>query len=194
MKGTIGVLAMFWAMSAWGVEAVVEVEALGGRKQLSEKAFSGLSEQNEAGMRLSVARRPDATFGLVVDYLEARAERSGDGFRVGAITREYGIGVRGKIDGDRVDAVASCGVAFLQTELAAAYALRTWRIKEEGVGAWYSLGVRVPMTSRLTAGVDFRHTIGTVSGKSHAHSTTANAFHVGATISMRFGRTARVAR
>lgn len=209
MKGTIGAMAMFWALAAsaaapaesvpqdgrttseerplfgLAIRPVVEVEAVGGRRELSEPAFRGLSQQSEVGVRLTVTRDADSRFGLATDYLESRASKHAEGYTLGAITRELGLGVRGKIDGGRVNAVAACGVALLRTELAATYAVRTWRIKEEGVGGWYSLGIRVPVTSRVTAGADVRHTIGVVSGR--GHSSSVDGFHIAGSLGVRIG-------
>lgn len=165
---------------------VVEIEALAGQKHLSRGSFRALDEQQEVGLRATVARREEDVFGLTISHLESQASRQEEGFEIAARTRETGIGLRGRIQNGRFEATASAGVALLQTELAAAYAVRTWRAIERGPGLWYAIGVRAPVSSRVTSGVELRQTIGSVYGRNH--SSRANGFHVGATIGVRFGK------
>lgn len=172
-----------WAGS---LSPVVEVETFGGQKHLSRGSFRALDEQVEAGVRATVARRQDDVLRFTVGYLESRASRKDDGFEIGAITREAGAGLVARIEGRRAEATASAGVALLETQLAAAYALRTWESKERGLGLWYAVGVRIPVGTRVTAGIEMRQTIGGVYGRNH--SSRANGFHVGGTLGFRVGK------
>lgn len=210
MKGTTAMaMAMMWGTAAWGSEIApaahqsegtwsfarrpaVEVEAIAGQKSLSRDEFRRLAVQSEAGVRVTVSRRPDATFGLAADWLEGRSARVGEGFAVTAATRELGLGVRARIEGSRVQAVAGAGVAYLNSDVVTTFTVNTRRVQQHGAGVWYSIGLRMPLSSRVTAGVDLRQTIGVLGAE--GRSSRNGAFHVGGTLGVTFGAGARGAR
>ena len=165
--------------------SALEVEALAARKYLTGSSPAGLSQQPGGALRVVFTPSPTSAFAVTAGALETRAVVRGKAFSTASLTREAEIGLRTRFDRGRFYAFAGSGISFLQSESAASYALGNYHHREAGGGVYYSLGVRAPLTSRITVGAELQQTIDVFSFSKDP--VGAGGFHAGVSLGVRFG-------
>lgn len=81
-------VALAFSLPAVVSAGELEVEALAGAKQLFLDDYEGLAFQSEAGVRVSTPLGEGSAISLVVELLEGRVARRGEGYGVGLATHE----------------------------------------------------------------------------------------------------------
>ena len=163
----------------------VEVVGFAGTVRLHRSRWAALVDQPEAGALVTVTHARRDSIGLAADVLLSRRRVEAPGYTFAGQTRELALGMRGRIGQGRLHAVAGGGVSLLQTEAAASWEWATKRSSTSAPGLWWGIGLRMPLTESLVAGVDLRQSIGMSLVDRRAQH--AGGFHAGASVGVRFG-------